>query len=171
MINPDEKLKLWLDDQITVQVSDTESRKVLVYHQGSRPNTDLPDEFIEVLFNGNVRSRTKPIGFLEGNLAVTIYCKANADGTAKFNRVKSIEKQLAELVSNKVTGGFFYELNLDSVIVPLQINTAIGYSTKTLNVAWHTSDADYIDMYVKDSTLSMEGDLYVKDTTLYVDNN
>ena len=169
MINPDEKLKLWLDDQIVVQVSDTESRKVLVYHQGSRPNTDLPDEFIEVLFNGNVRSRTKPIGFLEGNLAVTIYCKANADGTAKFNRVKSIETQLASLVSGKVTGGFFYELNLDSVIVPLQINTTIGYSTKTLNVTWHTSDGDYIDMYVKNETLSMEGDLYVKDTTLFVD--
>ena len=102
-------------------------------------------------------------------MAVTIYCKANADGTAKFNRVRSIEKQLVQLVSNKVTGGFFYELNLDSVIVPLQINTAIGYSTKTLNVAWHTSDADYLDMYVKNQTLSMEGDLYVKDATLFVD--
>lgn len=171
MINPDEKLKLWLDDQITVQVSDTESRKVLVYHQGSRPNTDLPDEFIEVLFNGNVRSRTKPIGFLEGNLAVTIYCRAQADGTAKFNRMKSIERQLAELVSNEVTGGFFYELNLDSVITPLYIDSATGYSIKTLNVAWHTSDADYIDMYVKNETLSMEGDLYVEGTTLFVDNN
>lgn len=148
MINPDEKLKLWLDDQIVVKVSDTESRKVLVYHQGSRPNTDLPDEFIEVLFNGNVRSRTKPIGFLEGNLAVTIYCKAQADGTAKFNRVKSIETQLTRLVSGKVAGGFFYELNLDSVIVPLQINTAIGYSTKTLNVTWHTTDAQTSEKFV-----------------------
>ena len=148
MINPDEKLKLWLDDQITVQVSDIESRKVLVYHQGSRPNTDLPDEFIEVLFNGVIRSRTKPIGFLEGNLAVTIYCKANADGTAKFNRVKSIETQLASLVSGKVTGGFFYELNLGSVIVPLQINTTIGYSTKTLNVTWHTTDAQTSEKFI-----------------------
>jgi len=168
MINPDEKLKLWLDDQIVVQVSDTESRKVLVYHQGSRPNTDLPDEFVEILFNGNIRSRTKPVGYLEGNLAATIYCKLQANATAKANRVKFIEEQLIRLVSNKVKGGFFYEINLNSVISPLQINTGTGYSTKTLNISWHTTDAKYIDMYVKEETLSMEGNLYVKDTTLFV---
>ena len=148
MINPDEKLKLWLDDQIVVQVSDTETRKVLVYHQGSRPNKNLPDEFIEILYNGSIKSLTKPIGFIKGDLAVTVYCKTQSDGTVKHKRVKSILSQLGQLVSNKVIEGFFYEFNLNNIITPLYINYTNGYSTITLNISWRTSDSQTSEKFV-----------------------
>lgn len=138
-INPDLQLKEWLNERITIVVSDTESRKVAVYRQGERPNTDLPDEFVEILYNGIVRSLTKPIGVLKGNLALTIYCKAQANGKAKQKRVQSILEQLERLLTNKVTGGFFFEIDLGNIITPLYIDATTGYSTMTLNVKWHTT--------------------------------
>jgi hypothetical protein len=167
-INPDLQLKEWLNEQITIVVSDTESRKATVYAQGERPNTGLPDEFIEILYNGTIRSLTKPIGVLQGNLAVTIYCKAQPNGTAKFNRVESVMEQLGRLLTNKVTGGFFFEIDLKNIVTPTYIDAATGYSTTTLNVKWHTTDSKYLDMYVTEQTLEMDGNLRVEDKTLYI---
>ena len=167
-INPDLQLREWLEGQITIAVSDTESRKAAVYRHGEKPNTDLPDEFVEILYNGVVRSLTKLIGVLKGNLALTVYCKAQANGKAKQKRVQSILEQLERLLTNKVTGGFFYEIDLDNIVTPLYVDAATGYSTTTLNVKWHTTDSEYLDMYVTEQTLEMEGNLRVEDKTLYI---
>lgn len=139
-LNPDQALEILLEDNVTIAVSASESRVAEVYRQGERPNTDLGDEFIEVLPNGVIRAMTKPMGVFRGNLAVTLYCKAQSNGTAKFNRIKSMLSQVESLVNAKSSGVFFFEINPSNVITPMTYNSATGYTTMTINVEWNTTE-------------------------------
>ena len=137
-IRPDLALKSILDKQIMLQKSATESVEIKVYAQGEKPNTGLDDEFIEILFNGVIRSKTKPIGVLSGNLVVEIYVKSYEDGSVFQYRVDSILEQLEQKVSALTVNGFFFSLNLDNIITPTTVNITSGYSATILNVKWHT---------------------------------
>lgn len=139
-LQPDQALKDLLDGKITIDVSANESRIAKVYKQGERPNTNLGDEFVEILHNGVIRSMTKPFGYYRGNLAITLYCKAQSDGTAKFNRINSMLSQLETLVNGKSSGKFFFDINEDNIITPISVNATTGYATIVLNIAWHTTE-------------------------------
>lgn len=137
-IRPDLAIKALLDRQIVLQKSATDSAVIDVYAQGERPNTGLASEFVEILFNGAVRSLTKPIGVLRGNVVVSVYVKSYEDGSVFQYRVDSIMKQIEEKVSNKDSDGYFFEINPDNIITPTTTNIASGYSTTILNIQWHT---------------------------------
>lgn len=137
-IRPDLALKTLLEGQIVLRKSATESVVIDVYAQGERPNTGLDSEFVEILFNGAVRSLTKPIGVLRGNVVVSVYVKSYEDGSVFQYRVDSIMKQIEEKVSSKESDGYFFEINPDNIITPTTTNIASGYSTTILNIEWHT---------------------------------
>ena len=137
-IRPDLALKTLLDGQIVLRKSATESVVIDVYAQGERPNTGLASEFVDILFNGAVRSLTKPIGVLRGNVAVSVYVKSYEDGSVFQYRVDSIMKQIEEKVSYASSGDYFFEINPDNIITPTTTNIASGYSTTILNIEWHT---------------------------------
>lgn len=139
-LQPDQALKDLLDGKVEIALSSSDSRIAKVYKQGERPNTDLGDEFIDILYNGSIRSMTKPFGLYRGNLAITIYCKAQTDGTAKSNRINSMLSQVESLSKNKLRGKFFFEVNEDNIITPITTNATTGYSTIVLNIAWHTTE-------------------------------
>lgn len=139
-LHPDKALEMLLEGNVSIEISEEESRVALIYRQGERPNTDLGDEFIEILPNGVVRAMTKPMGVYRGNLAVILYCKAQSDGTAKENRINSMLSQLESLVNCKSSSKFFFEINPSNVITPISYNSATGYTTMTLNVEWHTTE-------------------------------
>lgn len=138
-IRPDLALKALLDGQIVLRKSATESVVIDVYAQGERPNTGLASEFVEILFNGAVRSLTKPIGVLRGNVAVSVYVKSYEDGSVFQYRVDSIMKQIEEKVSSASSGNYFFEINPDNIITPTTTNIASGYSTTILNINWKTT--------------------------------
>ena len=137
-IRPDLAIKALLEGQIVLQKSATESAVIDVYAQGERPNTGLASEFVEILFNGAVRSLTKPIGVLRGNVVVSVYVKSYEDGSVFQYRVDSIMKQIEEKVSYASSGDYFFEINPDNIITPTTTNIASGYSTTILNIEWHT---------------------------------
>lgn len=137
-IRPDLAAKSILDGQVSLQKSESETALVKVFAQGERPNVGLDDEFIEVVFNGAVRSKTKPMGLLRGNLAVIVYVKTYEDGSVFQYRVDSILKQLEEKVSNATVDNFFFSLSLNNIITPTTVNITSGYSTTILNIEWHT---------------------------------
>ena len=137
-IRPDLALKALLDEQIVLRKSATESVVIDVYAQVERPNTGLASEFVEILFNGAVRSLTKPIGVLRGNVVVSVYVKSYEDGSVFQYRVDSIMKQIEEKVSSASSGDYFFEINPDNIITPTTTNIASGYSTTILNIEWHT---------------------------------
>lgn len=139
-LQPDKALKDLLDGKVEIALSATESRIAKVYKQGERPNTDLGDEFIDILYNGTIRSVTKPLGLYRGNLAITLYCKAQTDGTAKDKRINSMLSQVESLSNGKVNGKFFFEVNEDNIITPITINTTTGYATMVVNITWHTTE-------------------------------
>lgn len=138
-LTPDTALAALLDGRIVVQTSATTSRVAKVYAQAEQPQTGLADEFISVFYNGVVRSLTKPIGIFRGNLALTLYCKSNSDGTAKRKRIASMVERCVELVNGKTSQGFFFELDPANVITPTTVNLTTGYSTTILNVKWRES--------------------------------
>lgn len=137
-IRPDLALKHVLDKQILLRKSEAELVEIKAYAQGEKPNTDLDDEFVEILFNGSIRSKTKPIGALSGNLIIGVYVKSYEDGSVFQYRVDSIMEQLEQKVSNLTAEGFFFSFNLDNIITPTTVNITSGYSTTLLNVEWHT---------------------------------
>lgn len=138
-LTPDTALAALLDGRIVVQTSATASRVAKVYAQAEQPQTGLADEFISVFYNGVVRSLAKPIGIFRGNLALTLYCKSNSDGTAKRKRIASMVERCVELVNGKTSQGFFFELDPANVITPTTVNLTTGYSTTILNVKWRES--------------------------------
>ena len=139
-LHPDKALKDLLDGNVEIAISSSESRIAKVYGQGERPNTNLGDEFIDVLYNGTIRAMTKPMSVYRGNLAVTLYCKAQSDGTSKSNRLNSMLSQVESLVNNKASGKFFFKINPSNVITPMTYNSATGYTTITINIEWNTTE-------------------------------
>lgn len=139
-LTPDTALAALLDGKVTVQTSATKSRTVKAYAQAEQPQTGLGEEFMSVFYNGTVRSLTRPLGLFRGNLALTLYCKSNSDGTAKKKRIASMVEQCVELVNGKVSQGFFFELDPSNVITPTTVNLTNGYATTVLNVEWHTTN-------------------------------
>lgn len=137
-IRPDLALKELLEGNILLQKSDSDTVTIDVYAQGEAPHTGLASEFIEILINGVVRSITKPIGVLKGNLAVQVFVKSYEDGSVFQYRIDSIVKQIEEKVSNATSGCYFFEFNLDNIITPATTSLTSGYSTQILNVKWHT---------------------------------
>lgn len=138
-LTPDMALAALLDGKVEVQISETKKSAVKAYAQAEQPQTGLDDEFISVFYNGSVRSITRPIGVFRGNLALTLYCKSNSDGTAKRKRIASMIEQVVKLVNGKTSQGFFFELNPTNVITPTTVNLTNGYATTVLNAEWHTT--------------------------------
>lgn len=137
-IRPDIALKKLLEGNIILQRSETEFSDIKIYAQGERPNDGLDTEFVEIMINGLVRSVTKPLGFLKGNLALTVYVKAYDDGSVFQYRVDQILKLIEEKVSNVASEDYFFEINTDNIITPTTVNVSTGYSTTILNIDWHT---------------------------------
>lgn len=137
-LTPDIALASLLDGKVEVRTSATKSHTIRAYAQAQQPQTGLGDEFISITANGAVRSITRPLGIFRGNLALTLYCKTNSDGTAKRKRIASMIEQTVEIVNGKVTSGFYFELNLANVITPTTVNLTNGYATTVLNVEWST---------------------------------
>lgn len=151
---PDEALAATLDLKIEVQTSATNSNAIKAYANASRPNASLGDEFIELFYNGIVQSVTRPREMFKGNLALTIYCKANSDGTAKHKRIASIMEQVEQLISGKtsksgvssrggalsggVIGDYFFGYPANNIITPTTVNPTTGYSVTTINIEWRT---------------------------------
>lgn len=139
-LQPDKALKDLLDGKVEIAISSSESRIAKVYGQGERPNTGLGDEFIDVLYNGTIRAMTKPMGVYRGNLAITLYCKAQSNGTTKKNRINSMLSQVELLVNNKASGKYFFSIPLNNVITPISYNAATGYTTMVVNIEYHTTE-------------------------------
>lgn len=137
-LTPDMALAALLDGKVVVQISATNSRKLRAYAQAEQPQTGLDDEFISIFYNGTVRSITRPIGVFRGNLALTLYCKSNSDGTAKRKRIASMIDQATNLVNGMTSQGFFFESDPANVITPTTVNLTNGYATTVLNVEWST---------------------------------
>lgn len=139
-LQPDQALKTLLEGKIEIALSEDNSRIAQIYKQGERPSTIAGDEFIEILHNGVIRSMTKPFGFYRGNLAIMLYCKAQSNGVAKFNRINSMLNQVESLCNGKSSGKFFFAINEDNIITPVSINSTTGYATIVVNIAWHTTE-------------------------------
>lgn len=137
-INPDAQLKSLLEGKVYVQISAEDSRLVQVYKQGERPNIEIPEEYLEILQNGPIRSKTLQMGVLEGALALAVSIKSNDDGTVKLNRLNSVIRQIEGLVGNQSSESFFFYFNTDNIITAPSVNLTSGYSTAILNVMWHT---------------------------------
>ena len=137
-IRPDLALKRLLEGNIILQKSETEFADVKVYAQGERPNDGLDSEFVEILLNGSVRSVTKPMGLLRGNIALAVYVKTYDDSSVFQYRVDALLKLIEEKVSPSTSENYFFEINPDNIITPTTVNVTSGYSTTILNIEWHT---------------------------------
>ena len=135
-LNPDIVLASLLSGEVRVQTSTSADRKVKAYAQTEQPQNITADEFILILNNGIISSKTQPLGLLSGNLALTIYSKSNSNGTAKRNRINSMIDQCVEIVDKCSAEGFFFELSPTNIITPTTVNLTNGYATTVLNVKW-----------------------------------
>lgn len=137
-LNPDIVLAKMFDGKVEVQTSATEAHEIRCYADGKQPNKGLADEFLNVLWNGSAKARTFPPGCFKGDLALSIYCKTQTDGTAKTQRIRQILRQCQLIASGTVKDGFYFSVDPSQVITPTTTNTTTGYSRTTVNVQWRT---------------------------------
>ena len=138
-ITPDTVLAGMLDNAVIVATSKTQNHSVRAYGDGETPNTISDDEFISIGWNGNVQSVTFPVNIYKGNLTLSIYVKTQSDGRVKKHITAQIVERCVRLIDGKAKDGYCFTLNPSNVITPTTVNLTTGYSTKILNVEWHTT--------------------------------
>lgn len=138
-LNPDVALASLLDNAVIVTTSKTQNHSVRAYGDGETPNTISDDEFISIGWNGNVQSVTFPVNIYKGNLILSIYVKTQSDGRVKKHITAQIVERCVRLIDGKAKEGYCFTLNPSNVITPTTVNLTTGYSTKILNVEWHTT--------------------------------
>ena len=138
-ITPDTVLAGMLDNAVIVMTSKTQNHSVRAYGDGETPNTISDDEFISIGWNGNVQSVTFPVNIYKGNLTLSIYVKTQSDGRVKKHITAQIVEMCVRLIDGKAKDGYCFTLNPSNVITPTTVNLTTGYSTKILNVEWHTT--------------------------------
>lgn len=138
-LTPDVALAALLDGKVEVQTSATSKYAIKAYEQAKMPNKGLADEFLTVQTNGVITALTEDADLCRGNLALTIYCKANADNTAKTARIAQMKKQCKALFNRKISQGFFFWIDPKNVITPSYVNPSNGYATTTINIKWKES--------------------------------
>lgn len=138
-ITPDTVLAGMLDNAVIVTTSKTQNHSVMAYGDGETPNTISDDEFISIGWNGNVQSVTFPVNIYRGNLILSIYVKTQSDGRVKKHITAQIVERCVRLIDGKAKEGYCFTLNPSNVITPTTVNLTTGYSTKILNVEWHTT--------------------------------
>lgn len=138
-ITPDTVLAGMLDNAVIVTTSKTQNHSVRAYGDGEPPNTISDDEFISIGWNGNVQSVTFPVNIYRGNLILSIYVKTQSDGRVKKHITAQIVERCVRLIDGKAKEGYCFTLNPSNVITPTTVNLTTGYSTKILNVEWHTT--------------------------------
>lgn len=138
-ITPDTVLAGMLDNAVIVTTSKTQNHSVRAYGDGETPNTISDDEFISIGWNGNVQSVTFPVNIYRGNLILSIYVKTQSDGRVKKHITAQIVERCVRLIDGKTKEGYCFTLNPSNVITPTTVNLTTGYSTKILNVEWHTT--------------------------------
>lgn len=138
-ITPDTVLAGMLDNSVIVTTSKTQNHSVRAYGDGETPNTISDDEFISIGWNGNVQSVTFPVNIYKGNLTLSIYVKTQSDGRVKKHITAQIVEMCVRLIDGKAKEGYCFTLNPSNVITPTTVNLTTGYSTKILNVEWHTT--------------------------------
>ena len=138
-ITPDTVLAGMLDNAVIVTTSKTQNHSVRAYGDGETPNTISDVEFISIGWNGNVQSVTFPVNIYRGNLILSIYVKTQSDGRVKKHITAQIVERCVRLIDGKAKEGYCFTLNPSNVITPTTVNLTTGYSTKILNVEWHTT--------------------------------
>ena len=138
-ITPDTVLAGMLDNAVIVTTSKTQNHSVRAYGDGETPNTISDDEFISIGWNGNVQSVTFPVNIYKGNLILSIYVKTQSDGRVKKHITAQIVEMCVRLIDGKAKEGYCFTLNPSNVITPTTVNLTTAYSTKILNVEWHTT--------------------------------
>ena len=138
-ITPDTVLAGMLDNAVIVTTSKTQNHSVRAYGDGETPNTISDDEFISIGWNGNVQSVTFPVNIYRGNLILSRYGKTQSGGRVKKHITAQIVERCVILIDGKAKEGYCFTLNPSNVITPTTVNLTTGYSTKILNVEWHTT--------------------------------
>lgn len=150
-ITPDKSLKELLDGKITLPDNST----VKVYRQGERPTTGLPKQFIDVLYNGAIRSFINAIEGVSGTMSITVYVQT-LNNTINFAMESNILQQIQTLIQGKVSGIFIYSINLSNIVTGSTTNLINGYSGKVINLKWHVipNASEIIQAQTQTQTLS-----------------
>ena len=138
-LSPDSVLAGMLDNRIIVTTSKSQNHSIRAYGDGEVPNDINSGEFISVNWNGGIQSVTFPTRMFKGNLLLSIYVKTKSDGRVKKNTISSIISQCVRVIDGKTKDGFCFTLNPSNVIAQTTVDLTTGYSTKMLNVDWHTT--------------------------------
>ena len=105
-------------------------------YDGSKPTSQLPDNFIEIMQNGSFKSSSNSMGIVDGVLLLTINVKLLPDSTVNLKKEDIILKKFDSLFqNNKVQVSGLYRFRLDEknlVYGGQQISK--GYSTKIINL-------------------------------------
>ena len=130
-IEPDKELANLLVDKVLVN-----NNAIPIYAYGDKDLKTTPSEFVEIMQNGAISSKTYDTEVLVGNLAVSINVKATNNQINKV-RLKYILKQVLELIDKKPSESFFFEVNVLNIINTTN-NLVNGYASKVLNINWHS---------------------------------
>lgn len=108
-------------------------------YANNKPTAGLPNEYINIRFNGMASSVTSKLGLLKGNLLLEINVKLLSSGARHTVKEKVIFEKFDELFSeNKAIThkGYTFELDLRSILYEGG-GAYEGYSSKFINIIYN----------------------------------
>ena len=139
-IKPEVALRDFLNGKVIVNGLNGRSEPVTVYCDRERPTNGLPDDFISIAINGSISGLGKSIDYADGYIMVILYCKMNADGSVKDNRVTKIIEQFDYLLNGVNFDNYYFCYEYDNFVMPTTPDFNSGYSLTILNLRWHTAN-------------------------------
>lgn len=105
-------------------------------YEGSKPTSDLPDSYIEIMENGNTDSKTEKGEIIGGSLVVSINVKLLSNGTTNIKKQTLVLKKFDTLFKDlrTVTSGNYHFTPDKKNLIYEGRGLNSGYSTKVLNL-------------------------------------
>ena len=105
-------------------------------YDGSKPTSQLPDNFIEIMQNGSFKTNSNSMSIIGGVLLLTINVKLLPNGIVNLKKEEIILKKFESLFENnkvKISGLYHFRLDTNNLVYGGQ-EISKGYSTKIINL-------------------------------------
>ena len=111
-----------------------------VIYEGSKPTSGLPDNYIELIQNGSLKSETEHVSIVNGVALISINVKLLSTGAVNTKKETLILKKFEDLFFNGKTatsGSYRFSLDKDNMVYSGR-GLSEGYSSKVINLVFKT---------------------------------
>lgn len=112
----------------------------VIYDDDSKPTSGLPENYIELIQNGTLKSDTEKVSIVNGFVLLSINVKLLSTGTINTKKETLILKKFEDLFFNgksAISGNYTFGLDKNNMVYSGR-GLSEGYSSRVINLVFKT---------------------------------